>query len=386
MLYYRYRSPTETSFKELLYSELFFSNTEECNDPFDSKTYFAFPNTIEKWERLLTFSWRQLPFQNLAPLIKQAAVYISERCPLSFDEVLSDDLLPRFSLTNTHGNIALQGALAEALRGTLELYRPPTRYFASFSTTNNEPLMWSHYADKHQGFCLVFKALDGHLKQFPKQLKRSFQLNTPKGIAQSMGYGVPESFAFTEISYEDEVNPQDAFNCFPKYVTGNMESEVERLELAKAQDVYFYQKHVNWKYEKEVRLTLSPPIPWLFGGHYDYSPQQRLFHYEPTQLVGIVLGARVSHRVKQRILEIVEERSEWIAAFAEHKRVIFDFVVFQAELNSGQRAIQVSPEKIYGLSNVVHLADHSFVERYKRWEDGWGLQFEGSKCKQVRIA
>ena len=37
MLYYRYRSGSELSIKELIYDELYFASREECNDPYEGK-------------------------------------------------------------------------------------------------------------------------------------------------------------------------------------------------------------------------------------------------------------------------------------------------------------------------------------------------------------
>jgi Protein of unknown function (DUF2971) len=386
MFYYRYRSPTEVSFKEFLYSELYFSSSEECNDPFDSKTYFVFSDDTEKWEKLLALSWKSFANLNLSLPIKEVAKHISDRCPLSFDEVFSENiLLSIFDKKGLSENI-LRGLLSNAFHELLELYKPPTRYFVSFSEANDEPLMWSHYADKHSGFCLVFKAIDGQLKQFPPKLKRAFHFDTPRGLAPSTSYGIPESFAFSKIAYENQVIPKNAFNCFPEFVASKtIESEEDRLQFNSDMHQYYFQKHINWGYERESRLTLSPPTPWLLGVHLDYSPQQRLFHYEPTQLVGVIFGTRSSHQVKQRILDIIEIRQEWIAASTEHKRMIFDFVVFQAHLDKDQRSVGISPQKIYSLVKTLDLDSADFSERYKCWMEGCGLEFEGSRCSRVCI-
>ena len=43
--------------------------------------------------------------------------------------------------------------LTEELRSSFTKYR-----ICSFSAVNNNPLLWSHYADSHKGFCLIFDA------------------------------------------------------------------------------------------------------------------------------------------------------------------------------------------------------------------------------------
>lgn len=381
MLYYRYRSPTEISFKEMLYSEIYFSSAGECNDPFDSKTFFAFPNDVEKWERLLTIAWNAFPNFSLGSVIKTVAQRISSKCPLSFEEAFSHQLLR--DCIGTDGLIT--NVLAEALCNILKLYQPSTRYFTSFSEINDESLMWSHYADKHQGFCLIFKAVDGHLKQCARRAKQYFRFETPGGLAPSMSYGIPIEFSFNPISYEAEVVAHNAFNCFPANVAGEIESEDKRLQILSSMQENYFQKDICWSYEREVRLTLSPPTQWLFGGHHNYSPQQRLFHYEPTQLVGVIFGMRASSETKQRILEIIRIHREWISQSSEHKRIIFDFATFQAESTSKQRKIKIKPEKIFSLSDEISSDNAKFNDRYIRWRDGWGLQFDGSRCTKVCV-
>lgn len=381
MLYYRYRSPTEISFKEVLYNELYFSSAEECNDPFDSKTFFVFPNNVDKWEKLLAMAWKPFADLSLTPKIKTSAQRISEKCPLGYEEALSDSLL-RDCLPALG---AFTDVLVDALRETLKTYRPSARYFASFSEVRDESLMWSHYADKHRGFCLIFRAIDGRLNQYRPRMKRGFDFETPNGLAPSMSYGIPESFQFKRISYEEIVVTQNAFNCFPEFVAGKIESDAMRLKLISSMEEGYFQKHISWNYEKEVRLSLSSPMPWLFGAHQDYSRQQRLFQYEPTQLVGVIFGIKISTEDKLRIFEIVRIHQDMIAQSADHKRIVFDFVAYQAEPGANERKIKITPERIFSLGNEWRSSDANFDDRYNRWLEGRGLQFDGSRCTNVRV-
>lgn len=381
MLYYRYRPPTEISFKEILYNELYFSSAEECNDPFDSKTFFVFPNKVDKWEKLLAMAWKPFSNPSLAPIIKSVAQRISAECPLRYEEAISDQLLRKCVPALGPFTDVLIGVLRE----TLKTYRPSTRYFASFSEVGDESLLWAHYADKHRGFCLVFKAIDERLNQYRPTMKSSFRFETPNGLAPSMSYGIPESFKFNQISYEEVVVTHDAFNCFPESVAGKIESDAVRSQLISSMNENYFQKHISWSYEKEIRLTLSPPIPWLFGAHHDYTPQQRLFQYEPTQLVGVIFGTKMSKENKSRILEIIRIHQDCIARSADHKRVIFDFMAYQAELGANERRIKITPEKIFGLGDELNSSAPKFNERYNRWLGGWGLQFDGQRCTKVCI-
>ncbi len=154
--------------------------------------------------------------------------------------------------------------------------------------------MWSHYADKHHGFCLIFKAIDGELNLSPHFEKHQIRRQTPNGLTAEMSYSLPKKFQFTDIDYKPEVETLDAFLHMPVYVSGDADSEEERLKISKEQQSHYLQKSQNWVYENEARLILPPPPSWLFGGHFDYSKQERLFHYEPSQLAGIIYGSRMT--------------------------------------------------------------------------------------------
>src|SRR5665648_867808 len=88
---------------------------------------------------------------------------------------------------------------------------------------------------------------------------------------------------------------------------------------------------------------LQPPIPWLFGEHFDYTQQERLFHYQPSQLVGIIYGARTEVSEKNRIKEILKERSDWLSYSAIEKTIEFNFVEFEAKLATDQRKVEIIP-------------------------------------------
>ncbi len=57
MLYYRFRTFSELTLKELLYNEMYFASPEECNDPFDSKTFYTFPSDKYRWSKLILLAF-----------------------------------------------------------------------------------------------------------------------------------------------------------------------------------------------------------------------------------------------------------------------------------------------------------------------------------------
>jgi hypothetical protein len=391
MLYYKYRPANEMNFKELMYDELYFSSSTECNDPFDSKTYFEFTNQTGKWKALLLLAWRNSEILNVID-VDMVAQALANNAPLAFESALADDF-QEFLLTaianGTKSKVQSVEPILEAtqrIRELLHLYKMPTSYFASFSRCRDEPLMWSHYSARHEGYCLIFKSIDGKLNQCPRRIKNGVRRETPGGLAPSMSHGIPAAFVFRDVEYVAEVRPLNAFDCFPEAVAGKIQSDEDRLKLRSKQVEQYLHKHKSWSYEKESRLTLSQPTPWLFGAHFDYTAHERLLHYEPTQLVGIIFGARISESNKSRLIEIIKERVDRIAKSADYDRIIFDFMVFEAALANNARELKIHPTAIYGLSKTLNKNEQDFSRRYNDWEKGFGLHFSGNSYSKVFIS
>jgi hypothetical protein len=382
MFYYRYRPYTEVSIKELLYNEIYFSSPEECNDPFDSKTFYVFDGDKGMWEKVITFSVKQTNAVVPDRLLHILAEHISKKCPLTFDEAYKINLLTDFPTKNPNEK-ELVNFVGTRIQEILLVYRPATRYFVSFSKLNSEPLMWSHYADKHKGFCLVFRAINGALNQSPHQKKRSVVRITKNGIAPNMTYGIPESFQFTKIDYEPEVKSLNAFLHLPVGVTGE-KSEEEAKKIKQEQESHYKQKSKSWEYETEYRLMLEPPLPWLFGEHFDYTKQERLFHYQPSQLVGIIYGAKMEATEKNRIKELLKERRDWQVYHDNENTIEFSFIEFDAVLSSNQREVEIKPTGLLSY-NTILTSDQNFDRLYKEMLDGWGWERYQNGSRKMKV-
>ena len=385
MQYYRYRSGAEISFKELIYNEIYFSSPEECNDPYDSKTFYEFPQDLERWQRLLNQALHIDDKVFKSKLVVDLAIHICSNPPKSFEEINTKHFLNEAPL---NGRFQIQTLINMeiAIRQFIGTYIPATRYFACFSKTSSDMLMWSHYANNHKGFCLIFKAIENKLKLNSEYPGRQIRRNTPKGIAQQMSYTMPDSFEFDNVDYRETFNPLNAFKCMSQYIFGQEVEDQEQLLLRTEQNSHFLQKELSWKYENESRLVLEPPPSWLFGGHVNYTTHERLFHYQPTQLVGVITGARMSQNDKDRLIEIIHEKKDQIYRISNYPYVMFDFVIFEAKLSLNQRAIEVLPMEILG-GMPVKSGEKTFDERLKKWQDGWGLHFDkAGSCQKIQIS
>lgn len=383
MHYYRFRPYSELSLKELLYSEMYFASPEECNDPFDSKTFYRFPNDFQKWMRLLQLVTEQTKIQLDQKYLILLAEHICKKCPLSSEKIVQESLFKDFIHPELN-NFAILEAIYRSACRIVQLYQASVPQFVSFSKVNNEFLMWSHYADSHKGYCLIFKAIDGRLFQSHIHRKRSIHRKTPLGFASDMSYELPKSFPFVDIAYKSEVEHLNAFLYMPVYVTGDANSEEERLSIIDQQQSHCSQKGLGWQYEKESRLILHPPPSWLFGENVYYSRQERLFHYEPSQLVGIIYGAQMSQDNRNRIHELLQERKDWIDLNNHYKRTVFRFIEFEARLSSNQRDVDIHPLSI-DLSTKFYPADKDFGRLYKEWKEGIGFEREGNKSTRIKV-
>lgn len=376
MRYYRFRPTGELSLKEILYDEMYFASAEECNDPFDGGRFFAFPDDWERWERLIINAWRDIPLAAKTETAATLARAIANLGSLSYGEAWRLDYLALCRSVLDEGSKGAAPVLSLFIRRYLAIYRPRAPYFVSLSRSVESPIMWSHYASRHEGHCLIFKAIDGHIHQCSSRIRKSISRDGLKaGLAPRVSYALPGKFKVQDVTYGNPSAPQDAFMCFPIDVFGRELEEDERMAMHRTSDQQSMQKHPEWSYEQESRLLMHPPMSSMFGEPTEATQQERLLHFQPTQLAGIVIGARASESRKARIHEIVAQRGERIMSSDLKGQALFDFVVFQAELKPEERVVHVRPTKICAGSQVVTPDDSSFEAKLKRWEEGQAILF-----------
>lgn len=384
MHYYRFRTSSELAIKELMYDEIYFSSTKECNDPYDGKAFLTFAADNSKWKRLIECAWSKMEDVNISVWADQLSMHLTKSSPLTYDAALKFSYIEALLTIPNPPNLIIASILSNMIIQLITLYKPEERYFASFSRINNNPLMWSHYASMHHGHCLVFKAIDGCLYQCSKRKKKSFSRNTQFGIAPSMSYGCPERFQFQDIIYKLDSYGYDAFSCFPQHVFGYELSEKEKTDLLNQKNQQYLEKHACWIYEQEARLNLPTPNAWLFGEPLEYSQQERLFHYQPTQLVGVILGALMKEEQKKRFREIAVNRMEYIAQSCDNSAV-FDFVLFEAKLPDDRREIIIEAEEIFTLANTLKKHDKNFERHLNEWKEGWAIVFNGHSSSRKKF-
>jgi len=127
----------------------------------------------------------------------------------------------------------------------------------SMSAKRDNILMWSHYADYHKGICIEFKTTDGKL--FGCDLQHiDYDVNYPK------------------LSIYDEPN----------------------VEFVKR---YVGTKSSDWTYEDEWRIIYNKKTGCLF--------------FPPEALSGIILGAHISKRNKELVLNWISQNNRKVKLY-----------------------------------------------------------------------
>ncbi|WP_324720156.1 DUF2971 domain-containing protein [Salinimicrobium sp. HB62] len=125
-----------------------------------------------------------------------------------------------------------------------------------FSRNPQEPLMWSHYADKHRGVCYIFDEMELTL------------------------YGLCSDFG--DIIYSTHI-PHIHFR-YPE------NSERLETELKFQLKPVIFTKSLVWEYEKEYRIILKKGVDPIF---------------RRKSLKGIILGYRTNLYYKRQVLKAV---------------------------------------------------------------------------------
>ena len=156
MLYYRYRSGSELAIKELIYDELYFASREECNDPYEGKTFSVFSPDNESWDNLISEALKVHKIEIRESLKDRIVQFFVSQSPMPMENVMKIQGQEFATIGQRTFEEYLLPSVLEAIQHYVMMYSPEERYFASFSKKNDNFLLWSHYANNHSGFCLIF--------------------------------------------------------------------------------------------------------------------------------------------------------------------------------------------------------------------------------------
>ncbi len=212
---YKYRAIDENNLDRsqriFTHNELYFANANQFNDPFDCKSNFSFAASNGEaksyFDRNLKRKHPNWNRQKKRSWIAERLRMLKERDP-DFEENLKQSVAKMISEIGVY----------------------------SLSRVPDNILMWSHYANSHQGFCLKF-----------------FDDETDRFIARRQ-----------EILYSEN------------YPIVNPIKDDDRVRLKKT----LLTKAKHWEYEKEWRII-------------DHEEGPGIKRFPPHLLVGVIFGCRM---------------------------------------------------------------------------------------------
>ena len=268
---FRYRPVTDKTINALKQDRLYLSTPDHYNDPFDSVCYIDEIKLKRSISQQLDIGIQDGFFDNRnmirlireMPTVDNSLTKYDLSVPKVFaqsEAVCSDFLDSAIRLiNNTRNNIISNSKVA------------------CFSELYDSILMWSHYADEHKGFAVVYTY--GGL-QSAKVYNSNGEMITRKILVDRIHY--------SQTSLDSS---QLFFDETPEYLkTGKWSNCFGQSHL-------FY-KLAEWSYEKEWRL-------WIVQNDFSKTEDAAYLAVKPS---AVILGTRMSVEDKKKVFESVKGR------------------------------------------------------------------------------
>jgi len=354
---YRFRGYSLKSINELLYGELFFASPDELNDPYDARVSYLFKADTGKYNRLLEEVIKSLPLINAPVSLLNCAKYLS-KTDLTYEELIE-------AISNGEFKILVHTSFAESENpeaiGLTEIFirqlingihqrAGRNIYLTCFSKSYKEPIMWSHYADNHNGYCLIFKPYDNQILQNPvgkAYNRRDININEKFTGSHAIKYGIQP------VKYTKKLKHLNGFSNFNAHIYGRGASKVNAKKIWSEYMKVPTIKHDKWKYEEELRIidyTHWSPEYFNANGPMKRLIVERIFYYDRTQLSGICFGSKMSAGNKQEIIGIIRSMRE--SLFRESNQCLPIFLFYDAVQNRKEYAIHLKPTLGLDTNNI----------------------------------
>jgi len=246
-LFYKYRSFNALSERMLTHNELFLSSPRRFNDPLDCKL----PPSYEKG------TYEQIYNKNLEYL-EITFPYLNSK-----ERKIQAKRLSKEMYRNRNDQSRLKSFRQEIIKSLCDSYG-----IFSMSSSCNNKLMWSHYANSHSGFCV---GLDGtKLFRFIDEY----------------------SFKHKVLLRIDKVLYQKEYPVINPYSMNEMEMFLSIL----------LSKSTDWKYEQEYRL--------ICAGHTDLK-----LIINPDLIATVLLGAMIERSNEEKMIKLLSNRSKRVLLF-----------------------------------------------------------------------
>lgn len=265
---FRYRSVTENNMDALRSGRLYFSTPDNFNDPYDN-----------------------LMYANLGQICSDICGNLEYRMDGYLEEAKQHFPYESF-ITYNFWNGPRKEELVKQHLGLFLTYVEEIKEnirknvkIICFSEKFDSILMWSHYADYHKGYLLVYD----------KEELRSSQKYTKNGILSEKKTRLEKVEYVTEkLDLTEAVENYVRYEILPNM--GDIEKQDGKIAVTKLRE-FVIQKAKEWEYEKEWRL-----IPRIIS-----LEEESELCYIVCKPKGIILGAKCSEENRKLIIDIAEE-------------------------------------------------------------------------------
>lgn len=264
---YKYKKWDKNTIEMIVNNELFFSNPDIFNDPFDSKCHNIFAQGSKaEWE-------------NLAKRISK--LY---KLPKDKEKTVYNNTIEVYN--SCEGNTKNNKEANDFMIQQMEI----NPFIFSASKTATENLLWGHYAQAHQGICLGFATRK--LTKHSQTLKVAESIQWQKNIQYN-------EIPFIDVKYN---RISDTNNNFLEYNlisdSANYEKTIEQITI----------KHENWKYEQETRSLLSEKNIHDFKNKIIENQEKKIgfkIQFDRTTLKEIIFGLECSDPTRKDVVKIL---------------------------------------------------------------------------------
>lgn len=246
---YKYFSMKRCQIDMFRNNELYFSNPNTFNDPFDC--------------RALLTSKRHLNEDEYARFLmtceRDDSKHKGKELTRDEKEACKKDAIRQFRNTDKKELMRnINRIIEEGLRTSINQFR-----VLCLSEKYNDILMWSHYADKHQGFVLEFDT---------EALQQNF--TSPQGGKILYKVFYPPTYSFPSIK---DFNERHGTHMF------------------------LITKSSQWKYEAEWRILM------LLKKKDEFEEKGKCYNFEKGLITRIILGCEMKPSEEEKIKEWIHE-------------------------------------------------------------------------------
>ena len=267
----RFRS-INNNLKALKNNKLFYSTPDNFNDPYDTLIYVDYDKIAKKIKKELYGN-----IENYLNIIKEDT---------NMKEIVEIAVSTWYS--NERDNTIKD--FLHYVKNTIQLIQKNLREntkVVCFSENYISMLMWSHYADNHKGFAIIY---DKRNIKKAKNFASNDMIINDEIILKKVSYSKYQSNVTDEIEEYVRMYIMQAVteNFYPKV-------EITRKKLYKL----ITEKALYWNYEKEWRI-----IPKNMGLEKKFN-----FNYMYIKPKGVIIGSKCSKKNQHILIKICEEKN-----------------------------------------------------------------------------